>query len=71
MKYQNDIELQNNGISEKNRMNQQLEIAVKAFHVIAILHNGNPAFMANYALEALREIETLGFMYDQYTSESN
>jgi|TARA_R100000234_G_scaffold55279_1_gene33188 hypothetical protein len=71
MKYQSEIELQNNGISEKNRMNQQLAIAIKAFHVIAMLRNGNPAFMAEYAMEALREIETLDFIYDQYSSEYN
>lgn len=52
-------------------MNQQLAIAIKAFHVIAMLRNGNPAFMAEYAMEALREIETLDFIYDQYSSEYN
>ena len=71
MKHFSETELDYNGISEQNLANQQLDIAVKAFHVIAVLHNGNPEFMANIAIETLREMEKLAHLYDEYPADYN
>ena len=69
MNPQSELEKEYNGITEKNLKDQQLEIAIKALHVLAVMHNGNPEYMATLAIETLREMEDLGYYYEQYSDD--
>ena len=59
-----DVERDYEGISDTELKDQQLEVAVRALHVLAVLHEGDPQFMATIAIDALKEMETFGYMYD-------
>lgn len=65
----NEAELEYEGLSEERMMDRQLEAAVKALHVIAIMHEGDPNFMASIAIDALKEMEIYGYLYEQFTVE--
>tara|TARA_R100000808_G_scaffold955_5_gene4621 strand:- start:6399 stop:6608 length:210 start_codon:yes stop_codon:yes gene_type:complete len=69
MKPQSELEKEYNGITEKNLKDQQLEIAIKALHVLAVMHNGNPEYMSTLAIETLREMEDVGYYYEQYSDD--
>tara|TARA_S200002703_G_scaffold56565_1_gene49244 strand:- start:761 stop:976 length:216 start_codon:yes stop_codon:yes gene_type:complete len=56
-------------LDSDNLLHQQIEIAVRALHVIAVMHEGDPAFLSTVALDALKEMETSGYYYDSYLSE--
>jgi hypothetical protein len=61
-----DIEMDYQGISDDNLVKDQLTAAVQALHVLAVIQQGNPEWMANFALDALKEIETLGYSYENF-----
>tara|TARA_R100000656_G_scaffold2639_2_gene4339 strand:+ start:1111 stop:1326 length:216 start_codon:yes stop_codon:yes gene_type:complete len=69
MKPLSEVEKEYNGITEDNLRDQQLQIAVSAFHVLAVMHSGNPEYMAKLAIDTLREMEDLGYYYEQYSDE--
>ncbi len=71
MKIRNDIERDYEGISEDELKDQQLEVAVRALHVIAVMHEGDAQFMATIAIDALKEMETYGYIYDTFNTEYN
>tara|TARA_R100000781_G_scaffold66583_1_gene42075 strand:+ start:1169 stop:1384 length:216 start_codon:yes stop_codon:yes gene_type:complete len=64
MKPQTEIERDYEGISDIELKDQQLEVAVRALHVLAIMHEADSQFMATIAIDALKEMETFGYMYD-------
>tara|TARA_R100001443_G_scaffold12387_3_gene21991 strand:- start:3656 stop:3856 length:201 start_codon:yes stop_codon:yes gene_type:complete len=43
----------------------QLEIAVRALHVISAMPTAEPEFLSSVALDALQEMETYGMLYDE------
>lgn len=59
-----DIEQDYEGISDDDLKDRQLEVAVRALHVLAVMHEGDSQFMATIAIDALREMEAFGYMYD-------
>ena len=69
MKLINDIDYDYEGVSNDDLKDDQLEVAVRALHVIAILNEGDPHFMASIALDALKEMETYGYMYDTLSQD--
>ena len=71
MKQNNDAEIEYQGNPDAGLKDEQLDAAVRALHVLAVLQNGNSEWMSNYALDALREIEALGYMYESYTETLN
>lgn len=42
----------------------QLEVAVRALHVISAMPIADPEFLSSVALDALKEMETYGILYD-------
>jgi len=48
---------------------QQLEVATRALHVIAVMAEMESQNIAEIAMDALREMETFGLMYDFYDDE--
>lgn len=42
----------------------QLEVAVRALHVISAMSTTDPEFLSSVALDALKEMETYGILYD-------
>ena len=50
-------------------LRQQLEIATRALHVIAVMAEMESQNISEIALDALREMETFGLMYDFYDEE--
>jgi len=42
----------------------QLEVAVRALHVISAMPTTDPEFLSSVALDALKEMETYGMLYD-------
>tara|TARA_R100001463_G_scaffold60838_1_gene113481 strand:+ start:263 stop:460 length:198 start_codon:yes stop_codon:yes gene_type:complete len=42
----------------------QLEVAVRALHVISAMPSSDPEFLSSVALDALKEMETYGILYD-------
>tara|TARA_R110002020_G_scaffold473949_1_gene704048 strand:+ start:1161 stop:1376 length:216 start_codon:yes stop_codon:yes gene_type:complete len=65
----NEAELQYEGYTDSRRKDQQLEVAVKALHAIAVLIEGDPKQTAQIAIDALNEMETYGYYYEQFTQE--
>ena len=71
MKQESNIELQYQGITDEHLRTQQLDAAIRALHVLAVLKDTNIDWMNSYALEALKEIESLGYNYELLSSELN
>ena len=71
MKQESNIELQYQGITDEHLRTQQLDAAIRALHVLAVLKDANIDWMNSYALEALKEIESLGYNYELLSSELN
>jgi|TARA_R100001463_G_scaffold2994_2_gene12444 hypothetical protein len=46
-----------------NIMEDQLEVAIRALHVIAAMPSSDPEFLSSVAIDALREMETYGMMW--------
>jgi hypothetical protein len=67
----NDAELDYQGISENALKTEQLDAAVRALHVLAIMQKGDSAWMASYAIDALKEIEALGYQYETFRDQLN
>jgi hypothetical protein len=51
------------------QMKAQIEIAVRCLHVIAIMTEIDNAQTADMALNALRDMEISGLLYDFYENE--
>tara|TARA_R100000030_G_scaffold99888_1_gene91746 strand:- start:2887 stop:3102 length:216 start_codon:yes stop_codon:yes gene_type:complete len=64
MKQLNDVEREYEGSSDSHMQNQQLEIAIRALHVIAVMGDEKNANITNIAIDALREMETYGYLYE-------
>tara|TARA_R100000234_G_C4997355_1_gene178601 strand:+ start:818 stop:1033 length:216 start_codon:yes stop_codon:yes gene_type:complete len=64
MKQLNDVEREYEGSSDSHMQNQQLEIAIRALHVIAVMGDEKTANITNIAIDALREMETYGYLYE-------
>lgn len=47
----------------------QIDIAVRALHVIAVMGTMNAKQVSEIAMDALKEMETYGMMYDLYDDE--
>ena len=67
----NDPELDYQGISENALKTEQLDAAVRALHVLAIMQKGDSVWMASYAIDALKEIEALGYQYETFRDQLN
>tara|TARA_X000001388_G_C2216973_1_gene117652 strand:+ start:197 stop:412 length:216 start_codon:yes stop_codon:yes gene_type:complete len=67
----NDPELDYQGVTENALKTEQLDAAVRALHVLAIMQKGDSAWMASYAIDALREIEALGYQYETFKDQLN
>jgi len=48
-----------------NIMEDQLEVAIRALHVIAAMPSSDPEFLSSVAIDALREMETYGMMWHE------
>jgi predicted DNA-binding protein len=55
--------------NEYESLRLQLEVATRALHVIAVMGNMNANHVSEIAMDALREMETYGLMYDFYDDE--
>ena len=40
-------------------------------HVLAVMHKADPKWMSNYALDALKEVESLGYQYESFKDQLN
>jgi hypothetical protein len=69
MKLVNEAEREYEGLTDNRMKDEQLEVAVKALHVIAVMHEGSSTPITNIAIDALKEMETFGYLYEQFTSE--
>ena len=67
----NDPELDYQGVTENALKTEQLDAAVRALHVLAIMQKGDSGWMASYAIDALREIEALGYQYETFRDQLN
>ncbi len=67
----NDPELDYQGVTENALKTEQLDAAVRALHVLAIMQKGDSGWMASYAIDALREIEALGYQYETFKDQLN
>ncbi len=47
----------------------QIDIAVRALHVIAVMGTMNTKQVSEIAMDALREMETYGMMYDLFDED--
>tara|TARA_R100000234_G_scaffold26730_1_gene15413 strand:+ start:183 stop:398 length:216 start_codon:yes stop_codon:yes gene_type:complete len=65
----NEAELQYEGYTDSRRKDQQLEVAVKALHAIAVILDGDSRQSAQIAIDALNEMETYGYYYEQFVQE--
>ena len=54
---------------ENDAQAQHLEIAIRALHVIAVMAEMESKQISEIALDALREMETYGLMYDMFDEE--
>ena len=64
MKQLNEVEKEYEGITEDRMKNQQLDVAIRALHVISVMHDSRNNRISNIAIDALREMETYGYLYD-------
>ena len=71
MKHENDIDLQYQGITDEIMKTEQLDAAIRALHVLAVLKDNSIEWMNAYALEALKEIEALGYNYELHKHSLN
>ena len=71
MKQENDIELQYQGVTDEIMKTEQLDAAIRALHVLAVLKDNIVEWMNTYALEALKEIEALGYNYELHRQSLN
>jgi len=55
-----------NEVNEAESMHRQLEIAIAVLHVIAVMGEMESKQCSEMALDALREMETYGMMYDMF-----
>ena len=69
MKLVNEAGLQYEGLTEERVNDEQLEVAVKALHIIAVLNDSDPTFISSIAIDALKEMETYGYYYEQFSLE--
>lgn len=69
MNQPSDIDNEYEGLDENNLIHEQIEIAVRALHVIAVMHEGDPAFMSTIAIDALKEMETSGYYYETFITD--
>lgn len=60
----NKAEKEYDGLNDDLMKNQQLEIAIRALHVIAVMGDERNASITNMAIDALREMETYGYLYE-------
>ena len=60
----NEVEREYEGITEDRMKNQQLDVAIRALHVISVMHDSRNNRISNIAIDALREMETYGYLYD-------
>jgi hypothetical protein len=65
MKQSNEAEREYEGVTDNHMKNQQLDVAIRALHVIAVMHDSKTNTITNIAIDALREMETYGYLYDQ------
>jgi len=63
---QSESDILNQKIEE---MKSQIEIAVRCLHVIAIMSDIDSSNTADMALNALRDMEISGMLYDFYDEE--
>ena len=61
-----DPEDQYQGYDENSNEEEQLAIAVRALHVIAVLGTLNDKNVSEIAMDALKEMETYGQIYQYY-----
>tara|TARA_R100000655_G_scaffold82585_3_gene122126 strand:- start:149 stop:364 length:216 start_codon:yes stop_codon:yes gene_type:complete len=66
-----DPEFDYQGITDDALKTEQLDVAVRALHVLAIMQKGDSAWMASYAIDALKEIEALGYQYETFRDQLN
>tara|TARA_Y100001951_G_scaffold23791_1_gene18418 strand:- start:762 stop:977 length:216 start_codon:yes stop_codon:yes gene_type:complete len=71
MKQENDVELQYQGATDEIMITEQLDAAIRALHVLAVLKDNSVEWMNSYALEALKEIEALGYNYELHKQSLN
>lgn len=71
MKQEHNAELEYQGVTDDHLKTQQLDAAIRALHVLAVLKDTNIEWMNTYALDALKEIESLGYTYDVFSTELN
>ena len=64
MKQLNEVEREYEGITEDRMKNQQLDVAIRALHVLSVMHDSRNNRISNIAIDALREMETYGYLYD-------
>ena len=64
MKQEHNTELEYQGVTDDHLKTQQLDTAIRALHVLAVLKDNSIEWMNSYALEALKEIEALGYNYE-------
>ena len=69
MKLVNEAYREYEGITNHRMKDEQLEVAVSALHVIAVMTSGSSDVMTNIALDALKEMETFGYLYDQFNED--
>tara|TARA_X000001382_G_scaffold8193_2_gene5967 strand:- start:3077 stop:3289 length:213 start_codon:yes stop_codon:yes gene_type:complete len=61
-----DPEREYQGITDDIMLDEQLQIAVRALHVIAVMGTMNAKQVSEIAMDALREMETYGFIYEYF-----
>jgi hypothetical protein len=55
-----------NETTEAESMHRQLEVAIAVLHVIAVMGEMDSKQCSEMALDALREMETYGMMYEMF-----
>jgi len=65
MKQLNEAEREYEGVTDNHMKSQQLDVAIRALHVIAVMYDSKTNTISNIAIDALREMETYGYLYDQ------
>tara|TARA_R100000664_G_C2754130_1_gene141673 strand:- start:2255 stop:2437 length:183 start_codon:yes stop_codon:yes gene_type:complete len=54
---------------EDHGLEQKLEIAISALHVIAVMGEMESKQVSDIAMDALREMETYGLLYELFDTE--
>jgi hypothetical protein len=63
---QNEADIFNQKLEQ---MKAQIEIAVRCLHVIAVMQEVDNTLISDMALNALRDMEISGLLYDFYEDE--